>query len=529
MVKVALLLGVSDYRPDLNLLLGANKDVQAIKRVLQYPDLSNFADFKSLIKFVDYGPDLNSLLGAHKDVEAIKRVLKSPIWGGFGEVKTLFNADTQAIQKEIGDLCMYRQPDDILLLYLSGQGVIDDSGKLYFLTAITRRNAQGQLVKSTAVSASLIHKIMSNSKSKRQVVILDCCFSKDYDRGEVAQADASEVIKNQLGSEGRVILTASTSTQYFFKYNESGRANYTHYLVEGIETGAADVNGNGVLCIQELHEYASSKVQKAAPAIKPAIYEVEGSDVLWLAHTPVRDPKLNSYRQAVERGVSRNGLDELRESLGLLLESAIAIEDEVLKPHREYQKKLQYYAYVFSEAIQHKSAFSDETRNELERFQQILGLTDSDVTPIKAQIASQIKKVASSEQLAELPKAQVIADESAITVKPLTKSNNQISPKIPAGSNNTVAVTKAERFTISTLPIVSSAQGNTNISLNRTTLLLIGACLVSGMALLGASYAYTLWQDSQQLQKMKIPAAALKLSQVLNSSASSSSEIKSLH
>ncbi len=93
MVKVALLLGVSDYRPDLNLLLGANKDVQAIKRVLQYPDLSNFADFKSLINFVDYGPDLNSLLGDHKDVEAIKRVLQNPILGGFGEVKTLFNAD----------------------------------------------------------------------------------------------------------------------------------------------------------------------------------------------------------------------------------------------------------------------------------------------------------------------------------------------------------------------------------------------------------------------------------------------------
>ena len=88
---------------------------------------------------------------------------------------------------------------------------------------------------------------MSESKSKRQVVILDCCFSNDFDRCEVAQADASIVIKKQLGSEGRVILTASTSTQYFFKYNESGRANYTHYLVEGIETGAADVNGNGVL------------------------------------------------------------------------------------------------------------------------------------------------------------------------------------------------------------------------------------------------------------------------------------------
>lgn len=135
----------------------------------------------------------------------------------------------------------------------------------------------------------------------------------------------------------------------------------------------------------------------------------------------------------------------------------------MLKPHREDQKKLQYYAYVFLEAIQHKSAFSDETRNELEHFQQILGLTDTDVTPIKAQIASQIEKVASPEQLAELPKAQVITGGSAITtVKPLAKNNNQISPKITAGSNNTVAVTKAEIPTISTLPIVSSAHRNTN-------------------------------------------------------------------
>ena len=501
MVKVALLVGVSDYRPELNSLFGGQKDVEAIKRVLKYPDIGSLAEFKSLINFIDYGPDLNSLLGAQKDVEAMKRVLQHSKLGSFASVKPLLNPQPLAIEKAIESLVVDRQSDDLVLLYFSGYGLINDSGELYFVTAITRKNAQGKLVESTAVSARLVHKLMSRSQSKRQIVILDCCFIRDFPHRGVAQEDVTVAIKNQLGAEGRVVLTASTSTQYFFKHNESGRSTYTDYLVEGIETGAADLDDDGVISIGELHEYTSSKVQIVAPAIKPAIYEK--GDKIWLALAPIANLK-RSYHQAVERSasdgeisiVSRSALDELRESLGLLLEEATAIENAVLKPYRDYQIKLQYYAYFFSET--HKSPLSDDTRNQLERFQQSLGLTDADITPIEVQLASQTEAVQSPQQVAGLPKVQIISGSEAVTpVKPPKKG------KIHTAS----------------IPEILYAQRKANISLNKSAhsdsvpaysyaQALIRAVLVAVMPLAGASYALHLWQDSQQVQKIKQLAEA---------------------
>lgn len=493
MAKVALLVGVSDYRPDLKSLL-ESQNVAAVKRVLHFSE-SIFTEFKSLINFLDYGPDLNSLLGAQKDVEAMRRVLQHPDMGSFDEVKPLLNPQPLAIQKALETLCSDRQPDDLVLLYFSGLGVVDDSGKLYFVTATTDKNAQGKLVKSTAVSASLIHNIMSSSQSRQQVVILDCCFTKDFAQEEVANEDANVAIKNELSAERRVILTASTSTQYFFKHNESGRSTYTHYLVEGIETGAADLDEDGLISIKELHDYTSSKLQKVAPAIEPAVYVEEGSK-LWLAYALINDPKL-SYRKSVERNVSRSALDELRESLGLLLESATAIEDEVLKPYREYQIKLQYYAY-FLEAIQH-DLLSDDTQNEkaIERLQQLLGLTDKDITPIKYR-GTQTAGVEAPEQVTGLPKVQTGGKDITL-VKPLVKNNNRIFPKI-------LPLTSKSEHSGTTLPVISSVV-RMNISLNKTALLLIGAGLITGMALLGASYEYEQRQHSQ-LQKIKMLAEA---------------------
>nr|WP_256875287.1 hypothetical protein [Nostoc sp. C052] len=46
----------------------------------------------------------------------------------------------------------------------------------YFSTRIIRKD-QGKLRTASAVAATNVHCLMSESKSKRQVVILDCFFS----------------------------------------------------------------------------------------------------------------------------------------------------------------------------------------------------------------------------------------------------------------------------------------------------------------------------------------------------------------
>ena len=126
-----------------------------------------------LIGVSEYEPGLTPLPAATKDVEAMQQVLENPDIGGFDEVKVLVNPPRQEMEEAIEMLFDDRQKDDLLLLFFSGHGIKDEEGNLYFATHNTRKN----LLQSTTVSAKVVHQVMKNSRSKREVVILDCCFS----------------------------------------------------------------------------------------------------------------------------------------------------------------------------------------------------------------------------------------------------------------------------------------------------------------------------------------------------------------
>ncbi len=111
----------------------------------------------------------------------------------------------------------------------------------------------------------------------------------------------------------------------------------------------------------------------------------------------IRLPKLTIYREEVERRVTHRGeisvvgrgiLDALRTSLELQAEEAVAIEEEVLKPYEEYKQKVQHYERALAEALNEENPLSQETRDELKRLQQILGLKDEEVAKIEEKVSS---------------------------------------------------------------------------------------------------------------------------------------------
>ncbi len=215
--------------------------------------------------------ELKSLPAAVKDVKAMQRVLQHPEISGFDEVKTLINPDTHTMCLEIETFFSNRKKEDILLLYFSGHGIKDENGRLYFASRITQKHSTNQLIKSTAVPASFIHDQMNNSYPRRQVIILDCCFSGAFEPSLVAKDDGSIDLQSQLGAEGRVVLASSSSTQYSFEEQGSEISVYTRYLVEGIKTGAGDLDKDGQITARELHKYACHKIEQTAVNMKPKI------------------------------------------------------------------------------------------------------------------------------------------------------------------------------------------------------------------------------------------------------------------
>ncbi len=371
--------------------------------------------FALLIGVSQYESSLfNSLPGVVRDIEAMQRVLKHPEMGGFDNVEQLIDGDASVINQKIEQLFIEnRQRNDLTLLYLSGHGFLDKNGYLYFVSRNTHVTSQNQIYTSNAVAARFIQEqCMNLSQSKRQVLILDCCFSGAFVEGMGAKQAIpiiDDKIQAQLGGEGRVVLTSSTATQLSYEDREGGF--YTRYLIEGIEKGAADADNDGVISVAELHDYAKRKVQEAQPAMKPEIFAFREGYTIHLAKAPLGDPRLE-YRKTVEqcvkdsgflvqkncfRNIARRVLTSKQKQLKIELEVATAIEEEVLQPFREYQESLQEYEEALAEELQ-ENILSDVNWQLLKQLQQILKLEDEDVTPIHERLIPSQQPILSTPQ-----------------------------------------------------------------------------------------------------------------------------------
>ncbi len=293
-----------------------------------------------------------------------------------------------------------RQKDDLLLLYFSGHGIKDDKNQLYLGTKITKKDRNGALIPTSAVAATSLHERIESSKSQHQVIILDACFSGAIAKGMMVKDDGTVRLEDYLGGKGRAILTSSTATEYSFgseptEHGDSGLSIYTRYLVEGIATGAADLDGDDWISVDELHEYAAKKVKPAAPAMTPEFYPVKEGYKIRLAKSRRDDPQLKYEGEFQQRAEAGNGefsifvrqiLSRKQQEWGISPEQAREIEDRVLQPYREYQSKLGEYEQTLTQAVQHHYPFSDREQADLKEYQQHLKLRDEDITEIGGRV-----------------------------------------------------------------------------------------------------------------------------------------------
>lgn len=343
-----------------------------------------------LIGISDYGNALARLPGTQVDLQVMQRVLENPEVGAFDQVQVLPNPTRTQMEVAIETLFTdNRSRDDLILLYFSGHGVRDDNGLLYFATSNTEKSSQGQIFTSTAVSSGALQGYMGKSRSQRQVLILDCCFSGAFARDMKAKDDEAVDVKAQLGGEGRAVLTSSTATQV--SYEKEGASLYTTYLVQGLETGAADHDEDGQITVDELHEYAREKVQEQAPTMRPEIYAVRQGYKIVIARAPLGDPRL-AFRKEVDgraklkhgqlSPADRRAFKFLGRELGLPPADATQIIEESLQPYQAFWAKLAEFEACIQEMRDYDPQMGQSSLDDLRYLQRTLKLRDEDIAPL---------------------------------------------------------------------------------------------------------------------------------------------------
>ncbi|MHC4736418.1 MAG: caspase family protein, partial [Planctomycetota bacterium] len=156
------------------------------------------------------------------------------------------------------------------------------------------KDTRHRMLRTTAIPATLVNDVMRDSRSRQQVLLLDCCYSGAFARGMVVRADESIGTGEYFREgRGRVVLTASDAMQYAFEGDQvKGKgvtSVFTHTLVHGLETGEADLNKNGYISHEELYEYLYNRLTDEMPQQKPGIwaFDVQGDIIITRNPNPV--------------------------------------------------------------------------------------------------------------------------------------------------------------------------------------------------------------------------------------------------
>jgi outer membrane protein assembly factor BamB len=233
-----------------------------------------------LIAAADYqDPALRGLRSPGRDASALAIILGDRRIGGF-DVQTLVDARCHEVQEGIEEFCSGRQPDDQLLVYLSCHGLLDGNGRLYYAAADTRQ----QSLAATAVSAAWLTERLDDCRARSQILVLDCCHSGAFARGTKGDRDLVLDLKQRFEptGRGRVVLTASRATEYSFEGDQmSGEglpSVFTRAVVDGLKSGEADRDRDGLITVSDLYQHVYESVRRAEPRQTPELwlYGAEG-------------------------------------------------------------------------------------------------------------------------------------------------------------------------------------------------------------------------------------------------------------
>src|SRR5262249_37086788 len=155
-----------------------------------------------------------------------------------------------------------------------------EDGELYFAAANTVLGRLG----ATAVAAEFVSRRMNRSRSRRVGLLLGCCYAGAFERGLVARAGVGMGVEQQVGGPGRAGVTASSAMEYAFEAGELADTGevppsvFTSALVQGLATGEADRDQDGLVGLDELYDYVYDKVRAATPNQTPGkwTFGVEG-------------------------------------------------------------------------------------------------------------------------------------------------------------------------------------------------------------------------------------------------------------
>lgn len=151
---------------------------------------------------------------------------------------------------------------DIALVFIAAHGY-NERGSYYVLPC----DGKPDSLRSTAVNWDDFADILG-SLPGRVLLFLDTCHSGGFDpdaleRFRGSAIDNTEAVRELASEEnGVVVMAASTARERSIERREWGHGAFTKAIIEGLKQRQADLNGDGIVYVTELHTYVCERVKE---------------------------------------------------------------------------------------------------------------------------------------------------------------------------------------------------------------------------------------------------------------------------
>mgnify|MGYP001793641057 CR=1 FL=1 len=223
-----------------------------------------------------------------KDTQAIKSVLTNPNICAYpnsdNNIRLLYDstATRSAIVNGLGWLKAQaaNDPEATVIVYYSGHGWLDQSTGQYYLI---QHDIEPFDIPNSAFSAQNFTEALQQIKSKRLLVLIDCCHgegmatAKDDENIHIKLPQSlmqtfppESVLDSLKQGEGRAVFTSSRGQQKSWILKDNSLSIYTHHLIEALK-GAANRPGDTTVKVSNLMNHLA----KCVPETAQAMYKVE--------------------------------------------------------------------------------------------------------------------------------------------------------------------------------------------------------------------------------------------------------------
>jgi uncharacterized caspase-like protein len=188
------------------------------------------------------------------------------------ETNPRFQPLRSSIEAELPKWLKQAGPDDSVLVYFTGHGFRDATGKMYLAPV----DCNPDELAKTAISVEWFREQIAACKARFKLLVLDSCHAGS----EKGAGDSRDVVAKDLGDpfkdlEGVVTLASSTAKEKSQIWEEKQQSLFSYWLNQGLR-GNADENSDGEIDIDELYKYVFRNVTRTAKLRQP------------LPQTPVR-------------------------------------------------------------------------------------------------------------------------------------------------------------------------------------------------------------------------------------------------